>query len=227
MLLLAFVLSVVVGCDRGENTRPTATEPADTSASSADVQEADESKGQGDACQRDHDCQTYLRCYDEQCIEPPAMTGQRRPETPVVQFLVDGEQVAAFKVELAVTSPEKQRGLMYRKSMKDDWGMLFIYDGDAPRSFWMKNTFIPLDMVFIDSAGEVVGIVEDAEPLTLEPRSVDEPARYVLELNTGVAAQSGIVKGARMRIENAPQRFKPSPRNSGDSDADPSSAKAE
>ncbi len=145
------------------------------------------------------------------CTTPPAISGDVREDTPVAVFEVNGEERARFHLELAVSTPEKTRGLMYRREMLDDWGMLFVYPSDGPRSFWMKNTLIPLDMVFIADRGEVVGIIEGAEPMTLSPRRVDKPARYVLELTAGTAAKSGVVPGAIMKLENAPDSIQPNP----------------
>jgi uncharacterized membrane protein (UPF0127 family) len=139
------------------------------------------------------------------------MTGVVRDDTPVAVFSKDGTERARFRLELAITPPEKTRGLMYRRSMLDDWGMLFVYPKDGPRSFWMKNTLIPLDMVFIASSGEVVGVIEGAEPMTLSPRTVEPAARYVLELNAGIAAKSGVVPGVKMSLENASEDIRPTP----------------
>lgn len=110
-----------------------------------------------------------------------------------------GEQ--RFKVEVAVSDNERQRGLMYRDHLDDDDGMVFIFEREESLRFWMKNTWIPLDMLFIDDDLEIVGIVENAEPLTLTGRGVDEPSRFVLELKGGSAAARGIVVGQRIGFE--------------------------
>ncbi len=101
----------------------------------------------------------------------------------------------ALSVELASRPSEIERGLMYRQSMPEDHGMYFIFPEEGPRIFWMKNTLIPLDMLFIDSNGLVVGIVEEAEPLTLTSRTVEAPARYVLEVNGGWCRRHGVKRG--------------------------------
>lgn len=107
-----------------------------------------------------------------------------------------------FKVEWAKTWPQKARGLMYRKDMAIDHGMLLDYDPPQAASIWMKNTLIPLDMIFIDDTGRIVGIVERAEPKTLTARGVNEPSRYVLEVNGGWSAAHGVAKGDTVRFEN-------------------------
>lgn len=161
------------------------------------------------ACDVDGDCESYYRCMDGYCTEPPAMTGQRDESTPKAEILDGDESLATFYLELAVTQDEQATGLMYRPEMLPDWGMLFIYDDDQHLSFWMKNTLIELDMIFVDSSGEVVGVVERAEPETTTQRSVGRPARYVLEVNGGLAEEYGIEAGTRMRLENVEQRYQP------------------
>ena len=108
-------------------------------------------------------------------------------------------------VELARTDPERHQGLMDRPSLPENAGMLFIFDAPAVQSFWMKNTLIPLDMVFIDDQGTIVGIVESAEPRTLAPRSVGKASRYVLEVNGGWSKARGVRAGDRARFENVPR----------------------
>jgi len=103
-----------------------------------------------------------------------------------------------FTVELALTPAEQERGLMFRKSMAPDAGMLFVFDRVEPQVFWMKNTLIPLDMIFIRADGTIANIVEKAPPQTLDPRSSDGPAKAVLELNGGIARFLGINPGDRV-----------------------------
>lgn len=142
------------------------------------------------------------------------MTGVADEQTPWVAFReaeaqADARPFARFHVEIADESHETTRGLMFRRSMKDDWGMLFVFPDEKQRSFWMKNTLIALDMVFLGDDGRVVGVVEGAEPLTLEPRMVEGEARYVLELNAGRARAVGIGAGARMEIGNVDDALQP------------------
>lgn len=110
-----------------------------------------------------------------------------------------------FTVELAITDPERQKGLMFREHLDDDSGMLFLFEKQKELSFWMKNTRIPLDMLFIDEGGTVAGIVENAEPLTLVSRKVAAPSRYVLELNGGAARKLGLAAGQRVHFEGVPR----------------------
>ena len=106
-----------------------------------------------------------------------------------------------FRVELALTGPERERGLMYREVLADDEGMLFLFEKQEPRSFWMKNTYLPLDMVFIDEDLVVQGIVENAEPLTTSSRHIEKPTRHVLELNGGAARRLSIGVGNTVALE--------------------------
>ena len=136
----------------------------------------------GDACLGDRYCPGYLRCIAEACAVPQAITGERDGRTPFATFSGGEGEPLKFWLELATTPGQRERGLMFRREMLPDWGMLFVYPADRPLSFWMKNTLIPLDMVFIDSRGLVVGVIENVPPLTLDSRTVGKPGRYVLEL---------------------------------------------
>ena len=106
-----------------------------------------------------------------------------------------------FRLELARTPAEQERGLMFRERHGDDEGMLFVFPDSADRTFWMRNTLLPLDMIFVRDDGVVVGIVASAEPLTTTPRRVGAPSRYVLEVKGGTCAARGIAPGDRVRLE--------------------------
>jgi uncharacterized membrane protein (UPF0127 family) len=108
------------------------------------------------------------------------------------------------QVELARTPAERSRGLMERRELGADAGMLFLFDESSQHAFWMKNTLIPLDMIFIGEDGRIVGVVARAIPGDLSPRSVGAPSRYVLEVNGGWAAAHGVASGDRVRFENVP-----------------------
>lgn len=126
---------------------------------------------------------------------------------------------ARFPVELAITEGERQRGLMYRERLDEDAGMLFLFERQRVQSFWMKNTRLPLDMIFIAEDGTIAGIVEGAEPLTLVSRRVQKPSRYVLELIAGSARQRGLAAGQRVSFEGVaphlvgPALLAPGPRS--------------
>jgi hypothetical protein len=90
---------------------------------------------------------------------------------------------------------------MYRRTLAPDEGMLFLFPAEQVQSFWMRNTYVPLDMIFVNSRMEVVGVVENATPLTDTPRTVWKPARYVVEVNAHLARVNGITTGTRVRFE--------------------------
>ncbi len=108
-----------------------------------------------------------------------------------------------FLVELAETQEKQALGLMFRDSMPQDHGMLFIFPGESRRSFWMKNTRIPLDIFYFNSKLELVNVAENARPCRTSrcpgyPST--GPAKYVLELNAGKAAELGVKAGALLEL---------------------------
>jgi len=121
--------------------------------------------------------------------------------TPRVFIAGPSGRESSVKVELARTPEEQERGLMFRKELEADSGMLFIFKETSEHGFWMQNTLIPLDMIFIGEDGRVVGIVVNAEPLTTSPRTVGARSRYVLEVNGGWSAAHAVSKGDRVRFE--------------------------
>lgn len=106
---------------------------------------------------------------------------------------------AHFLVEIADSQDERAKGLMFRDSLAPDHGMIFVYDSPRPVSFWMKNTLIPLDMLFIAADGRVLRIVEQARPLAETPIPSGDSAQFVLELAGGTARSNGITDDAEMR----------------------------
>jgi hypothetical protein len=103
-----------------------------------------------------------------------------------------------FTVEVARTPAQQSRGLMFRKRMAADAGMLFVHDPPRRAMMWMKNTFIPLDMVFIASDGRIDQIVQRTTPQSLQNIVSDNPVRAVLELNSGTSARLGFKPGDRV-----------------------------
>ncbi len=116
-------------------------------------------------------------------------------ETTVTLNGSDGP--VAFAVEIADDPAEQARGLMFRPALAPDAGMLFLYDAPQPAAFWMKNTMIPLDMIFLDEAGRVINVIASAEPYSLAPRRSEGPALAVLEINGGLAEMHGIGPGTQ------------------------------
>jgi uncharacterized membrane protein (UPF0127 family) len=107
-------------------------------------------------------------------------------------YLPQGTSITA---ELAVTDEERQRGLMFREKLLPDQGMLFVFDKEDTYSFWMKNTLIPLDMLWLDQDRRIVHIARNVPPCTADPcpsYSPDRPGLYVLELAAGSADRLGL-----------------------------------
>ncbi len=109
--------------------------------------------------------------------------------------------VHPVEVEIADTPAARTRGMMWRTSVPAGTGMLFIFPSEEEHSFWMRNTLVPLDMLFLDHSGQVVGIVAQAEPQTLDRRSVGKPSVYVLEVAGGWTEKAGVLPGARAEME--------------------------
>ena len=114
-------------------------------------------------------------------------------------FGPDRLSLARFHVEIADDSAERAKGLMFREAMASGAGMLFVYDQPQPAAFWMKNTLIPLDMIFADARGVVRHVHENAVPGDETPIPGGDAVQYVLEINGGLAARLGIAPGAEMR----------------------------
>lgn len=110
-------------------------------------------------------------------------------------------QPVTVKVEVARTDQERQRGLMYRMHMEEDAGMLFLFDKPDQLTFWMHNTYIPLDMMFIEPSMHILGIVENAAPRNDSPRSVPGQSQYVLEVNAGFSQRHGVTPETVVRFE--------------------------
>ncbi|MDB4973210.1 MAG: hypothetical protein JWN48_1551 [Myxococcaceae bacterium] len=142
-----------------------------------------------------------------QADRPSKKLGTPQPKLPVGTVLLETPPRApiTLKVEVASTDPQRQTGMMFRESMGDDEGMLFVFSTERHNSFWMHNTLIPLDMLFIDSDWKVVGVVADATPQTDDPRGVPSMSQYVLEVNAGFAARHGIGTETQVRFTAPPE----------------------
>lgn len=144
-----------------------------------------------------------------------ACTNEKEPTRPPAKKLTDGQPqfmkegeltfldaagntLTKIDIEIAETPAEQQQGLMNRSFMRNDQGMLFIFDRDEPRSFWMKNTIIPLDIMYVTSGMHIVSIAADAQPFSEASIPSQGPAMYVVEVNSGFAAQYGITPGMKI-----------------------------
>jgi uncharacterized protein len=109
------------------------------------------------------------------------------------------------RVEVARTEPQREKGLMFRTDLARDRGMLFVFDETENHTFWMRNTFIPLDMIFLGDDRAVVGVVATATPRTDTARAVGKPSRYVVEVGGGEAAAHGVAPGTRATFIDVPE----------------------
>ncbi len=114
------------------------------------------------------------------------------------------ETNTSVKVELAVSAAERKRGLMNRKKLEKNKGMLFVFSSADRQSFWMKNTLIPLDLIFFDDNWRIVDIKKNFAPCVNNPCEIYSsavPAKYVLEINAGLADKDGIKVGQPAEIK--------------------------
>ena len=112
----------------------------------------------------------------------------------------NGNSKAVVHVEIADTAAARELGLMYRQHLAEDEGMLFVFKQPQHLTFWMKNTVIPLDMIFAGADGTVVGIIVNAEPFSEHQLSVGGDSQYVLEVNGGFAQRHGIKPGDKLQF---------------------------
>jgi uncharacterized membrane protein (UPF0127 family) len=127
-------------------------------------------------------------------------TNLPRAANPTVTLAPAGRAPVKVRVEVARTMEQRTRGLMFRERLDADAGMIFIFDNDDDQNFWMKNTPLPLDMIFITKDLVVAGVVENTVPFTTDTRSCGQQSRFVLEVNAGFAARNGVVAGTRVEF---------------------------
>jgi uncharacterized membrane protein (UPF0127 family) len=113
---------------------------------------------------------------------------------PEITLSIKGQKLTA---EVASTDDARMTGLMHRRMMPENRGMLFVFPYAQPQSFWMMNTYIPLSIAFIDEQGVIVNI-DDMKPLTTDPHPSAKPAKYALEMNKGWFSRHGIKAGTRI-----------------------------
>jgi uncharacterized membrane protein (UPF0127 family) len=133
--------------------------------------------------------------------EGPRAADPRNPQGPQqpLEVATSSGKVVRFKVEVVDTPDSRERGLMYRRSLARNAGMLFDFKTPRPVAFWMRNTFIPLDIVFIRQDGVVANIAREAKPFDETPLPSSGPVVGVLEINGGEAARIGLKEGDLVR----------------------------
>lgn len=132
----------------------------------------------------------------------PADTAVAPPTLAMGAVAFQGGDKLRVKVEVARRDEDRQRGLMFRQAMPADQGMIFVFDGpEKNHQFWMHNTCIPLDMLFIAADGTIVGLEENVPTMDDSTFEVGCPSAYVLELNAGAARKHGIAAGQKVELE--------------------------
>ncbi|APR75735.1 Hypothetical protein A7982_01081 [Minicystis rosea] len=155
--------------------------------------------------------------WGNRCVkETPATARRQKPPSPDARCPRDPEkppvlrtgkvtftdaQDKTISVEIAENDHDRQRGLMYRKSMPEDQGMIFWFDEKGNHSFWMHNTCIPLDMLYIDGDGLIVGIEENTPTMSDDTFEVGCESQYVLEVNAGWTRAHGVRAGQKVKID--------------------------
>ncbi|HSE90772.1 MAG TPA: DUF192 domain-containing protein [Candidatus Binatia bacterium] len=126
------------------------------------------------------------------------VTCQAQPKVTIATK--EGRELT-FQVEVADTPAKRELGLQYRRDLPPDRGMIFLFPTESEHAFWMKNTPIPLDMIFINRDRKIVGIVEQAVPLSTDSRSVPGASQFVLEINGGLSKRHGIKVGDSVQFQ--------------------------
>ena len=128
-------------------------------------------------------------------------TSSGTPDLPTVTIDASGAEKVEVRVEIADNPFERARGLMYRTALGEDRGMLFVFSKEQPLSFWMKNTYIPLSIAYIDSKGRITDIL-DMKPLDDKPPHYvsSEPVQYALEVNQGFFEKHGVKVGDKAEL---------------------------
>lgn len=129
---------------------------------------------------------------------------QAAPSHSLYFLKKDRQKTPSISVEVASSQAERSLGLMYRRELGEHEGMFFIFPDESERSFWMKNTYLSLDIIFLDRELKVVNCAERAVPLTETPRKSTGPAQYVLEVPAGTAARWSLKPGDQAVMEGVP-----------------------
>ncbi|SHF49309.1 hypothetical protein SAMN05444483_101322 [Salegentibacter echinorum] len=136
-------------------------------------------------------CAFFTSCKDddpsEKNIETEEIVFTKEGEATLLK--ASGDTIKKLDIEIADDNYERQTGLMYRDSMEEEQGMLFIYDKAAPRSFFMKNTYIPLDIIYFGADSTAVSLQENAKPEDETSLPSEKPAQFILEINAGLAKE--------------------------------------
>jgi uncharacterized protein len=199
-------LAALPGCDRGGvDPRTLSSLAAPAAEDPGFLLQSSTGAAAGQPCAHDQQCARPLRCIDQACTIPPSIRGAASPQTPTLSLGIGDGSDVTVSLELADDPFEHQQGLMWRTRMAPNWGMLFIFPSSRPRSFWMKNTYIPLDILYIREDGLILNIARRTTPHQTSPSyPSDGDARYVLELNGGFCDTNKINPGQRVVFSGVP-----------------------
>jgi uncharacterized membrane protein (UPF0127 family) len=136
--------------------------------------------------------------------EVPVQAPESPPLPQAAVVVWSGTTPTPIEVEVATDDESRARGLMFRTQVPSGHGMLFVFSKSSEHTFWMKNTLVPLDMIFVGADLRIVGIVENAEPQTTTPRAPGAPSQFVLEVAGGTAFAHGWKKGDRLELHGVP-----------------------
>jgi len=131
----------------------------------------------------------------------PAATYQFKKEGSLVFYKASGEKVKVIDIEVAATDEERAQGLMNRPWMEETQGMLFLFEKEQRQSFWMRNTIIPLDIMFVSSDMRIVNIAKNTQPFSERGIPSTGPALYVVEVIAGFSDKYGLNQGDSIRFE--------------------------
>ncbi len=132
----------------------------------------------------------------------PKMSGPAFIKQGELKFISkDGKRIISqIDIELAANDEKRTQGLMWRRKMEENQGMLFVMEQQEMQSFWMLNTYIPLDILFVDELRQIVTIRSNTKPQSLDPVASDKPALYVVEVNAGYCRKFGISVGDKIEF---------------------------
>lgn len=133
--------------------------------------------------------------------------GPKFQKEGTLQFMADAsgaQTLTNIDIEIAETDTDRERGLMWRRAMEEEQGMLFLMERMEMQSFWMLNTYLPLDIIYIDDQFRIVSIQKNTQPQSLKPIPSLRPAIYVLEVNGGYCDRHGIQEGHYIKYERVP-----------------------
>lgn len=127
--------------------------------------------------------------------EVTAVAVEFKKEAEIYLTKPEGDTIQHLDIEIADDDYQRETGLMYRQDMQDDRGMLFIFEDEQPRGFYMKNTDISLDLIFLNAQNKIISISNNAQPRSMATIASEGPAQYVLEINAGLADQWNLQPG--------------------------------